>query len=40
MPRAWQVAQRRRLPAANDDAPGHDDLPAYADFIAGTMIDS
>ena len=32
MPRAWQVAQRRRLPAANDDAPGHDDLPAYAEL--------
>jgi len=32
MPRAWQVAQRRALPAANDDAPGHDDLPAYAEL--------
>ena len=32
MPRAWEVAQRRRLPAANDDAPEHDDLPAYAEL--------
>ena len=32
MPRAWEVAQRRRLPAANDDAPDHDDLPAYAEL--------
>jgi error-prone DNA polymerase len=32
MPRAWQVAQRRSLRAANDDAPGHDDLPAYAEL--------
>ena len=32
MPRAWDVARRHRLPAANDDAPGHDDLPAYAEL--------
>ncbi|MDJ8954129.1 PHP domain-containing protein, partial [Clostridium perfringens] len=32
MPRAWQVAQRRGLRAANDDAPTHDDLPAYAEL--------
>ncbi|GHC01624.1 error-prone DNA polymerase [Thermomonas carbonis] len=32
MPRAWQVAQRRTLQAANDDAPDHDDLPAYAEL--------
>jgi error-prone DNA polymerase len=32
MPRAWQVAQRRSLRAANDDAPTHDDLPAYAEL--------
>ncbi|HMT38373.1 MAG TPA: PHP domain-containing protein, partial [Thermomonas sp.] len=32
MPRAWDVARRHRLPAANDDAPDHDDLPAYAEL--------
>jgi error-prone DNA polymerase len=32
MPRAWQVAQRRSLRAANDDAPTYDDLPAYAEL--------
>ena len=32
MPRAWQVAQRRRLPAANDDVLVDDDLPAYAEL--------
>jgi len=32
MPRAWPTAPRRRLPAANDDAPGHDYLPAYAEL--------
>lgn len=32
MPRAWEVAQRRRLPAANDDVLVDDDLPAYAEL--------
>ena len=32
MPRAWQVAQRFGLPAANDDAPLEDGLPAYAEL--------
>ena len=32
MPRAWQVAQRRSLLAANDDAPADDGLPAYAEL--------
>lgn len=31
-PRAWEVAQRLRLHAANDDADGDDDLPAYAEL--------
>ncbi len=39
MPRAWDVARRHRLPAANDDAPDHDDLPAYAAYLAGGMQD-
>ncbi|RZA21940.1 MAG: error-prone DNA polymerase [Lysobacteraceae bacterium] len=32
MPRAWEVARRRGLRAANDDAPADDDLPAYAEL--------
>ncbi|RZA16368.1 MAG: PHP domain-containing protein, partial [Lysobacteraceae bacterium] len=32
MPRAWEVARRRGLRAANDDAPAQDDLPAYAEL--------
>ena len=32
MPRAWQVAHRFAAPAANDDAPADDDLPAYAEL--------
>ena len=32
MPRAWQVAQRRGLRAANDDPPLDDHLPAYAEL--------
>lgn len=31
-PRAWEVAQRLRLQAANDDADSADDLPAYAEL--------
>ncbi|RDZ28558.1 error-prone DNA polymerase [Lysobacter silvisoli] len=31
-PRAWEVAQRLALQAANDDAPSDDDLPAYAEL--------
>ncbi|SFK48905.1 error-prone DNA polymerase [Lysobacter sp. cf310] len=31
-PRAWEVAQRLRLQAANDDADTADDLPAYAEL--------
>ncbi|UHQ22841.1 error-prone DNA polymerase [Lysobacter sp. 5GHs7-4] len=32
LPRAWEVAQRLRLQAANDDADSGDDLPAYAEL--------
>ena len=32
MPRAWQVAQRFGLPAANDDVQADDGLPAYAEL--------
>ena len=31
-PRAWEVAQRLGGEAANDGAPGEDDLPAYAEL--------
>ncbi|KRD77233.1 error-prone DNA polymerase [Lysobacter sp. Root983] len=31
-PRAWEVAQRLRLQAANDDTDSADDLPAYAEL--------
>ncbi|MEL1264442.1 error-prone DNA polymerase [Pseudoxanthomonas putridarboris] len=32
VPRAWSVAQRLGLTAANDDVPTEDDLPAYAEL--------
>lgn len=32
VPRAWEVAQRLGGEAANDGAPGEDDLPAYAEL--------